>query len=116
MNGGGCDRCFAWTMQGARTPFQESKESKNRILCAAARIDPMALCPTHVPATCPVCVSCDTRSTCPLLLLPSEVVLRVLRVLCVLRLPPMLPLLLPLELPLVCCVFYRVSFLNNRFL
>ena len=113
MNGGGCDRCFAWTMQAARTPFQESK---NRIVRAVAPIDPMALCPAHVPATCPVCVSCDTRSTCPLLLLPLEVVLRVLCVLRVLRVPPMLPLLLPLEPPLVCCVFYRVSFLNNLFL
>ena len=72
-------------------------------------------CP--LPSPCPrsprpVCVSCDTRSTCPLLLLPLEVVLRVLRVL---RVPPMLHLLLPLELPLVCCLFYRVSFLNNLF-
>ena len=75
----------------------------------------MALSPAHVPATCPVCVSCDTRSTCPLLLLPVEVVLRVLRVLRVRRVPPMMSLLLPLELPLVCCVFYRVSFLNNFF-
>ena len=65
---------------------------------------------------CRVCVSCDTRSTCPHLLLPLGVVLHVLRVLRVLRVPPMLPLLLPLELPLVCCVFYRVSFLNNLIL
>ena len=50
---------------------------------------------------------------CLLLSLPLEVVLRVLRVLRVLHVPPMLPLLLPLELPLVCCVFYRVSFLNS---
>ena len=37
MNGGGCDRCLAWTMQGARTPFQESN---NPIVRAAATIDP----------------------------------------------------------------------------
>ena len=55
----------------------------------------------------------NTRSTCLLLCLPLEVVLRVLRVLRVLHDPLLLPLLLPLELPLVCCVFYRVSFLNN---
>ena len=69
-------------------------------------------CPRNVPCLC----SCDTRSTCPFLLLPLEVVLRVPRVLHVRRVPPMLPLQLPLELPLVCCVFYRVSFLNNLFL
>ena len=76
----------------------------------------MTLRPPHVPATCPVCVSCCTRSTCPLLLLPLEVVLRVLRVLRILRVPLMLPLLLPLELLMVCCVFYGVSFLNNLIL
>ena len=37
MSGGGCDRCLAWTMQGARTPFQESN---NRIVRAAAPLDP----------------------------------------------------------------------------
>ena len=38
MNGGGCDRCLAWTMvHGARTPFQENN---NGILRAAAPIDP----------------------------------------------------------------------------
>ena len=37
MNGGGCDRCLACAMQGARTPFQESN---NRIVRAAAPIDP----------------------------------------------------------------------------
>ena len=74
-----------------------------------ATIDLFPLCP--IP--CPACVSCNTRSTCLLLCLPLEVVLRVLRVLRVLHVPLLLPLLLPLELPLVCCVFYRVSFLNN---
>ena len=70
-------------------------------------------CRPHCPIPCPVCVSCNTRSTCLLLCLPLEVVLRVLRVLRVLHVPLLLPVLLPLELPLVCCVFYRVSFLNN---
>ena len=68
------------------------------------------------PATCPVCVSCCTRSTCPLLVLPLEVVVRVLRVLRVLRVRPLLPLLLRLKLLLVCCVFYSVSLLNNLLL
>ena len=60
--------------------------------------------------------SCCTRSACPLLPLPLDVVLRVLGVLRVLRVSVMLPLLLPLELLLVSCVFYRVLFLNNLIL
>ena len=118
MNGGGCDRCLARTMQGARTPFQESN---NRIFRAAAPLThphgPLpSPCSVTPPATCPLYVSCCTRSTCPLLLMPLDVVLRVLRVLSVLRVPPMMPLLLPLEPLLVCCVFCRVSFVNNLIL
>ena len=77
-----------------------------------ATIDLFVL-PPPLSIPCPLCVSCNTRSTRLLLCLPLEVVLRVLRVLRVLHVPLLLPLMLPLELPLVCCVFYRVSFLNN---
>ena len=56
MNGGGCDRCLAWTMQGARTPFQESN---NRIVRAAAPI--VALCRAHVLLPHPQCVPCVLR-------------------------------------------------------
>ena len=81
MNGGGCDRCPAWTMQGVRTLVQKSNK---QVVRAADPIDPsprpfaqpMFCYPT---ATCGVCSSCCTRSMCPLLLLLLEVLLCVLR-------------------------------------
>ena len=114
MNGGGCDRCLAWTMHGARTPFQESN---NGIVHAAAPIDPsprpfaQPMFPQRV-----LCVFRVVRALRVQVCYLVEVVLHVLRVLRVLHVPPMLPLLLPLELPLVCCVFYIVPFLKNLIL
>ena len=50
-------------------------------------------CRPHCPIPCPVCVSCNTRSTRLLPCLPLEVVLRDLRVLRVLHVPLLLPLM-----------------------
>ena len=122
MNGGGGDRCIAWTVvQGART------NTTMELFVLPPPLFPMALCtalcPPYISVTpaptrkmCPVWFWCCTWSVCPLLLLLLEVVLRILRVLRVLRVSVMLPLLLPLELLLVSCVFNKVLFLNNLIL
>ena len=113
MNGGGFDRA-AWTMQGARTPFQESN---NRIVRAAAPIAPspcpfaQPMFPQRVPCVfrvvralrvhfcfclwrscypfCVCCAFCAFRSCCLCCCLWSWY---------------------------WCSVFYRVSFLNNLIL